>query len=84
MKTQFFATLSAAAFSVALGLASAYAQAPDGGQQGGAPSAPAAQPSSPSDMTGSGDSPAGMSKERVTPRERVRPQQRPIGQAVNS
>ena len=64
MKTQFFATLSAAALSVALGLASAYAQAPDGGQQGGAPSAPAAQPSSPSGMTGSGDSPAGMSRKR--------------------
>jgi Protein of unknown function (DUF1236) len=62
MKTQFFATLSAAALSVALGLASAYAQAPDGGQQGGAPSAPAAQPSSPSGMTGSGDSPAGMNQ----------------------
>ena len=81
MKTRFFATVSAAALSVALGLASAYAQAPDGGQQGGAPSAPAAQPSSPSGMTGGGDRPAGMSKGEGDASGAAPPQQ--LGQAVN-
>lgn len=54
MKRQLIATASAAVLSMTLGLATAYAQSPDGAPQGGAaPSAPAAQSSGPS----GGDSP---------------------------
>lgn len=53
MKKQIVATVSAAALSVALGLAAAYAQAPDHSPQGAASPSPAAQPSSPRGETGS-------------------------------
>jgi len=58
MRKQIVTTLSAATLSVALGLTAAYAQAPEGGPQGAAPTAPAAQPSSP----GGGNSPGGMTQ----------------------
>jgi hypothetical protein len=58
MRKQIVATVSAAALSVALGLAAAHAQTPESGPQGAAPTAPAAQPSSP----GGGNSPGGMTQ----------------------
>src|SRR4029078_6563258 len=58
MRKQIVTTLSAATLWLALGLTAAYAQAPEGGPQGAAPTAPAAQPSSP----GGGNSPGGMTQ----------------------